>query len=143
MSWFSAPDNSPPGRETASGAVAGGTGTFADPITIAVAYDDGDSFVVPLEDGKRQFKFGTMFYIADLQVYGIAEDVCGACDEGRPGRSAPQSGNFDYFIDIWTGDSGGACTTSFTGIHKVIKDPPDNLPVRARPNELAADCSTV
>ncbi|HSH18749.1 MAG TPA: hypothetical protein VK978_05195 [Candidatus Saccharimonadales bacterium] len=48
---------------------------------------------------------------------------------------------YEYFIDIWTGDDPGTCMRSLTGLHQVVKDPPSGLPVHPRPNELVGDCT--
>lgn len=111
-------DNSPPGSaQIARPQIhdrAGGTGTWKDPITVAVGF------------GPR-FPFGTRFYLPELKKYFIVEDLCGACSDGRNGGA--------YTLDIWldgSNTSSGAassCAARITGTAPAIKDPSSNLPV--------------
>ncbi len=111
-------DNSPPGSAQIARPIihdrAGGTGTWKDPITVAVGF------------GPR-FAFGTKFYLPDLKKYFIVEDLCGACSDGRNGGA--------YTLDIWLDgshlSSGGAtsCAAKITGTQPAIKDPSSDLPV--------------
>jgi uncharacterized protein YabE (DUF348 family) len=111
-------DNSPPGSAQIARPIihdrAGGTGTWKDPITVAVGF------------GPR-FKFGTRFYLPEMKKYFIVEDLCGACSDGRNGG--------EYTLDIWLDgshlSSGGAtaCAAKVTGLAPAIKDPDSDLPV--------------
>ena len=111
-------DNSPPGSAQIARPIihdrAGGTGTWKDPITVAVGF------------GPR-FAFGTKFYLPELKKYFIVEDLCGACSDGRSGGS--------YTLDIWLDgshlSSGAAtsCAAKVTGVAPAIKDPSSDLPV--------------
>ena len=92
---------------------AGGTGTWKDPITVAV--------------GSGRFSFGTRFYLPELKKYFIVEDLCGACSDGRGGGA--------YTLDLWVdgsdmGRSGvSSCMGRITGLQPVIKGPSSTLPV--------------
>ena len=111
-------DNSPPGSAQIARPIihdrAGGTGTWRDPITVAVGF------------GPR-FPFGTKFYLPELKKYFIVEDLCGACSDGRSGG--------EYTLDIWLDGSdtssgrATSCAASITGVQPAIKDPDKNLPV--------------
>lgn len=92
-------DNSPPGNDIAhpvkhSG--AGGVGTFADPITFAVA-----------PQVQNKVKVGEIIYIPSLQKYFIMEDDC---TSSGPGGVAVQGEGCDGELkngvnefDIWIG----------------------------------------
>jgi hypothetical protein len=70
-------DNSPPGTDIAHPVIhsgAGGKGTFADPITFAVA-----------PQVENVMKPGTKIYIPSLQKYFIMEDDCTSSGPGGPG----------------------------------------------------------
>ena len=111
-------DNSPPGSAQIARPIihdrAGGTGTWKDPITVAVGF------------GPR-FPFGTKFYLPELKKYFIVEDLCGACSDGRNGGA--------YTLDIWldgsdTSSSGAtSCANRITGVQPAIKGPDSDLPV--------------
>ncbi|TVT13451.1 hypothetical protein LWP59_16180 [Amycolatopsis acidiphila] len=80
ITFYAAEDNDPPGsREIAFPEVlhgrAGGTGTFADPLTFAAA------------DGV--FAPGTRIYVPDVKRYFILEDTCATCSGSH--------------IDLWVG----------------------------------------
>ena len=114
-------DNTPPGSAQISHPVlhqrAGGTGTYSDPITVAVGYDSSGP----------DFAYGTRFYLPELDKYFIVEDICGACGSTRSGT--------DYTLDIWVGGSGSSssgvrsCMNSVTGAAPVIRNPSSGLPV--------------
>ncbi|MFT4166622.1 MAG: ubiquitin-like domain-containing protein [Microlunatus sp.] len=110
-------DNTPPGSAQIARPViherAGGTGTWKDPITVAVQ--------------AGRFDFGTRFYLPELKKYFIVEDLCGACHDGRNGGA--------YTLDIWVDgshlSSGGAasCASRITRLQPAIEDPKRGLPV--------------
>ena len=110
-------DNTPPGSAQISKPVihdrAGGTGTWKDPITVAVQ--------------AGRFDFGTRFYLPELKKYFIVEDLCGACNDGRNGGA--------YTLDIWVDgshlSSGGAasCASRITRLQPAIEGPKPDLPV--------------
>lgn len=124
-SWW---DNTPPGSAAISNpvlhSVAGGTGTYADPITLAV----GHSIV-----GGRDildWPAGTRWYIPHLRRYFIVEDTCGdgptpqngPCHTGYP---APAT----TWLDVWVGGQNAsrrasdATMDAITDVHLVIRNP--------------------
>ncbi len=103
--WF---DNTPAGSASISHPVlhksAGGTGTFEDPITIAVGHS--------LATGQDVLDFpaGTRIYLPDVRRYFIVEDTCG---DGNDPQGGPchQGTNADgtnstIWIDMWIGGAG-------------------------------------
>ena len=134
-------DNTPPGSADISHPVlhqkAGGTGTYADPITVAVGHD--------LSTGTDVLDFpaGTKMYFADLRRYFIVEDTCGdgATPQNGPchqGSNADGSGS-TVWLDVWIGGEGGseadvdACAGKITDgngqLHTVVINPAANYAV--------------
>lgn len=127
-------DNTPPGSAAISKPVvhrkAGGTGTFNDPVTIAVGHKI---------EGNRQtldFAPGTRFYIERLRKYAIVEDVCG--DGNKPQAGPCHTGYRGHpWLDIYIG--GGkhtaketvACARQITALQKIIINPRPDYPVYA------------
>ena len=119
-SWF---DNTPHGSAEVANPIlhkeAGGTGTYTDPITVAVA------------DGS--FKAGTRFYVSELERYLIVED------------SGASSGN--NHLDVWVGGKGGSesgvskCMDKFTGRAGAEINPPAGRPVLAGPIYGSGGCN--
>lgn len=112
------PDNSPPGTIVSGPAGnAGGTGTFVDPITIAVGYVGS----VP------DYPYKTKFYIPNLRKYFVVEDTCAECHRAPSGAST--------WVDMWTGGNGTnnagvlACEDAVTGNHTIIRNPDANRAV--------------
>jgi len=117
MSYYGYVDNDPAGSSVAyncggRGTHAGGDGTYANPLTAAVA--------------KGIFEKCELIYSPTLKKYLRIEDDCATCS--------------GQWIDIWTGptDSNGGSalskcegtlTGSFTARHVLIQSPPDNLEV--------------
>lgn len=145
LTGYSVEDNTPPGSRGISNPVihqqAGGTGTYADPITVAV----GHSIV----NGKDilDFPAGTRFYFPVLRIYGIVEDTCGdgstpqngPCHTGYPNASTNK-----YWIDIFVGsDPNSTCMDSFSedAGWTAIRNPDAGWLVDSRPNELGAECT--
>jgi 3D (Asp-Asp-Asp) domain-containing protein len=118
-SWF---DNTPAGSSEVSHPIvhkdAGGTGTYSDPVTVAVA--------------SSSFKPGTRFYIPTLQRYAIVED------------SGASSGT--NHLDVWVGGKGGSksgassCMDKFTGKASAEQNPPPGRPVLAGPIYSGSGC---
>jgi hypothetical protein len=93
--WY---DNDPPGGAIANPVIhrtAGGTGTYADPITLAVA--------------EGAFPPGVRMYIPDLQRYFIVEDTCAACG----GRS--------LWIDMWLDGRAGSVAAAQTCAERLTR----------------------
>lgn len=126
LTFYAWPDNDPAGTAIAhpgtkgSGPrvrhrTAGGTGSYADPVTVAMRHG-----VVPV---------GTRVYLARLRKYGIVEDDCASCR--------------GWWVDVWMGGSANrsawddilACEDAATpdGRIPVVFDPRANLPVRTAP----------
>jgi hypothetical protein len=120
MTFYGYPDNSPPGPQVAlscggRNGVAGGTGTYADPLTMAA------------QEGR--FTACEVVYSPYLQKYLRLEDTCAAC-----------TGDW---VDVWTGsttENGGSalssCQDSLTGndapSRTLLMSPPDNLQVNCK-----------
>lgn len=129
------PDNTPPSRDISDSVLhsgAGGTGTYADPITVAV----GHSII----NGKDILDYpkGTKFYFPFLLKYGIVEDTCG---DGNTPQNGPCHTGYkgNPWIDLWVGGSLAtksgtlACEDAITDIHQVIINPVSTYPVNAGP----------
>ncbi len=125
-------DNTPPGSAEIARPVlrqrAGGTGTFANPITIAV----GHSIV----NGRQTLDYpeGTRFYLPRLRKYAIVEDVCG--DGPNPQGGPCHTGHNGHpWLDIWIGGKGvspaesDSCARRITAVQSAIINPPRDLPV--------------
>src|SRR6185437_7555580 len=104
---------------------AGGTGTYANPITYAT--------------DKAELPIGTIVYYPYLHRYFIMEDDCVECDEDWTG-SGPDGGPNLYHIDLWIGGQNGNsndvinCEDDLTqDSESVIVNPPDNEPVDTTP----------
>ena len=136
LTGYSFWDNTPPGSAAIAKPVlrqqAGGSGTYRDPITIAV----GHSFAT----GRQQLDFpaGTRFYFPQLRRYAIVEDVCG--DGPKPQFGPCHIGyNGMPWLDIYVGgrhagqNAANACMRQITGVHEVIVAPPKDFPVTAGP----------
>ena len=106
-------DNNPPGSAEISHPVvhrhAGGQGTYADPLTVAV--NDRSS------GNGLQFRAGTRFYVPNVRAYLVVEDTLGGGPGGR------------VHLDMWAGGktsterSAYNCMNHVTGNVLVIKNP--------------------
>jgi hypothetical protein len=122
-------DNSPPGGAIAYPMscgfptlhnLAGGTGTYADPITFA--------------SDKNELPVGTRVYAAFIEKYLIMEDDCGQCD-------TDWSTSHIWHIDIWMNSNGTetpsalfACEDQWTQSSTPIEiDPPPGRKVTKNP----------
>ena len=86
---------------------AGGTGTYGNPITVAVGHSIVDGVSSP------RFEPGTRFYIPNLRRYFIVEDQCG--DGRRPQTRGCWSGypqDAQNWLDVWVGGAGAGRATS-------------------------------
>ena len=131
-------DNTPPGSARIAHPVihreAGGTGTYGDPITVAVGHTKRGG------RNRMDFPAGTRFYFPNLQKYGIVEDLCG--DGPRPQDGPCYSGYGGLaWLDIYVGGrsvgsaASDKCMRSITGVQDVIVNPAPGMPVR--PGEIA------
>ncbi|PYX89807.1 MAG: hypothetical protein DMG67_14240 [Acidobacteria bacterium] len=138
LTWYGFFDNSPPGTIIAHPVLhshAGGKGTFADPITFAVA-----------PQVQKVMKPGKKMYIGPpIQDYFIVEDDCTSSGPGGvpvqgvgcDGELKAGINEFDGWIGATKKDSNSkmtACEDKLTISNiKVIIDPPDGLPVNTTP----------
>jgi len=127
-------DNTPPGSAAIAHPVihrsAGGTGTYDDPITLAVGHRI---------DGSRRsidYPVGTRFYLEGLRKYAIVEDLCG--DGSRPQDGPCHSGHqgrpwLDIYVDGAQSprSASNACMARLTRFHDVIQNPAPDYPVVA------------
>lgn len=129
-------DNTPPGSAAISHPQihkkAGGTGTYTNPITVAVGHS-----IIGGKD-KLDFPAGTIFYIKGLKRYFIVEDTCGdgprpqdgACHTGYPSRAKA-------WLDVWIGGKtltarqAEQCMNDITKVYTVIKNAPSGYEVQA------------
>lgn len=141
LTGYSYWDNTPPGSAVISHPVlhdrAGGTGTYDDPVTVAVGHAITGGQSVPL------YAPGTRFYLVSKRRYLIVEDTCG---DGPKPQQGPcyrlptrLKGKAVAWLDVWVdGQAAGRaasdrCMSRLTGVTRVIKDPPPGLPVRPGP----------
>lgn len=146
-SWF---DNTPPGSSAiafpnAQHKVAGGTGRYTNPITLAVGWSNATGQEVP------DYAPGTMFYLPYLHVYMRVEDECG--DEPKPqnkpchrldtpGNKADRGATF--WIDVWVDGKGYTrkqsdnCMSTISKIHTVVLNPSSTYPVH--PASITGSC---
>jgi hypothetical protein len=132
VTFYGWPDNSPPGAGIEYPGLhkqAGGTGTYADPITFAT--------------DAKEFAPGTILYVPFIQKYVIMEDGCAECS------SDWSSGK--WHIDIWMNTNGSntsqeiSCEDSWTRSSTQIEiNPPPNRPVTTAPlfDTTTAVCRT-
>jgi hypothetical protein len=140
--WF---DNTPPGSAEISHPVlhrkAGGIGTYADPITVAVGHD--------LSSGRDVLDYpaGTRFYMPYLKRYFIVEDTCGDGPRPQHGACHKHPSGVEAWLDIWVGGKGGtassadSCARRITGNHRVQINPPNDRPVTAGPVSADGKCA--
>lgn len=120
MTGFSYHDNTPAGSaDICCGIVhdeAAGTGTYEDPITVAV----------PGSGRSMEFEPGTVFYAPDLRRYLIVEDS-GASKNDRP--------HLDVYVDgqEYSKSASDKCMRQITGTRTVIEDPDPDYPVTEGP----------
>lgn len=129
------PDNTPAGNAISDGIIhsgAGGSGTYADPITLAVGHT--------ISGGKDilDYPAGTKFYIPGFRKYFIVEDTCG---DGNSPQNGPCHTGYQghVWLDLWVGGQGQSssgtfsCEDAITDLHLVIKNPAANYAVVTGP----------
>lgn len=105
---------------------AGGSGTYSDPITLAV----GHSIINGKDIGD--YAYGTKFYVPNLRKYFIAADSCG---DGNTPQSGPCHTGYQghVWIDLYVGASLQSavlsCEDNITDLHLVIENPASNYSV--------------
>jgi hypothetical protein len=118
--WY---DNDPQGAAIADPVLhsrAGGTGTYADPVTLAVA--------------AGAYSAGTRFYLPHVRRYFMVEDTCAAC------------GQRSIWVDMWIDGRSGSfsdvqdCANRLTGDHVIELDPPAGRPVDPSPLFSRSGC---
>ena len=99
---------------------AGGTGTFADPITFAT--------------DKSEFAPGTVLYVPFIEKYVIMEDDCAECDTDW---SAHQKHHIDIWMNSSAAESSNAliqCEDSWTRTAADVEvNPPSSRAVTTAP----------
>lgn len=130
-------DNTPAGSAIISHPIlhktAGGTGTYADPITIAVGHSKATGQSV------LDFPAGTRIYLPNVRRYFIVEDTCGDGNDPQNGpchQGVNANGtNSTIWIDMWIGgesmSASGAdnCAAKVTDVHTAVFDPASNYAV--------------
>lgn len=131
-------DNTPPGSADISNPIihqkAGGKGTYADPITVAVGHSITNGI------STLDYPEGTKFYVPNLRRYFIVEDTCG---DGKTPQNGPCHTGFPKgtttWLDVWidgasgTASKSNSCAEDITGAHLVIKNPASNYAVLSGP----------
>jgi hypothetical protein len=118
VTFYGAADNDPPGSDAIAfprvHRTAGGTGTYADPVTFATRYHD-------------MYPPGTRIYVPRLAKYFVMEDDC----ECRQPLN---------HVDLWTGGLGDdrgvlECEhrLQVDGNETIVKDPDADQPVDTHP----------
>ena len=132
VTFYGAADNDPPGSTEIAHPndhhqEAGGTGTYADPLSLAA--------------DPRAIQVGTRVYYPQLRKYFVMEDDCAQCITDWRSSRTPH-------IDLWTGDYQGsallACENALTpdGRVAVEVNPPPGRPVDPRPLFNGRGCTT-
>ena len=141
-------DNTPPGSAHISNpvlrTVAGGTGTYDDPITVAVGHVRADG------QDTLDWPAGTRFYVPNIRRYLIVEDACG---DGRTPQEGPCHTGYpdeaQTWLDVWVGGEGGTehearrCMSTITGVWTVLIDPEPGLATQAGPIYEPGGCTPV
>jgi len=138
-------DNTPPGSAAISNPVlhsqAGGTGTYEDPITVAVGHSRASGRDV------LDYPAGTRFYMHYLKRYFIVEDTCGDGSFPETGPCHVHPSNVSAWLDIWVDGQGGSessatsCAERITGNQPVIINPGPGLTVTAGPVSKNGTCA--
>lgn len=131
--WY---DNTPAGSPAISHPVvhneAGGTGTYEDPVTLAVGHSKATG------EDVLDIPAGTRIYLPDVRRYFIVEDSCGdgpAPEKGPCHVGADKNGAGSLWIDMWIGGQEESasfvreCTRTVTGVFEVVFDPAKNYVV--------------
>ena len=141
LTGYSYYDNTPPGSAVIAyprsdfptrHQVAGGVGTYTDPVTLAVGWRRAGGREIP------QWPVGRRFYVPFLHKYVMVEDQCG--DRAQYGPcyrldQAPRQAT--TWLDVWVGGGGlprmvsEACMRRITRIHTVVFRPARDFPVNA------------
>lgn len=137
VTFYGSYDNDPKGSKDISNPVihqeAGGTGTYADPLT----------FASPA--GTGAYSYGQKIYVPRVQKYFIKEDECAVS------WTAPNGCGAVTMVDLYVGNPSDSesviqCEESLTtsGDIQIIVDPPADLPVDPKPiwDQTTGTCMT-
>ncbi len=135
-------DNTPPGSpiiafSSADGAptvhnIAGGIGTYQNPITVAVGHVIENGVDTP------DYLPGTRFYVEDFKAYFMVEDTCG---DGNTPQDMPchnlktADPGAEVWLDIWIDgrdvsvEDSNSCARKLTRNYRVIQNPSPSYPV--------------
>lgn len=130
VTFYGSADNDPPGstaiaHPNARHTEAGGTGTYADPLSLAA--------------DTRAIAVGSRVYYPPLRKYFVMEDDCAGCIDDWESSRIPH-------IDLWTGDHAGsaflACEEALTppGRVTVEVNPPPGRSVDTHPLFSGSGC---
>ncbi|MGY1822165.1 hypothetical protein ACI79E_09425 [Geodermatophilus sp. SYSU D00079] len=146
MTGYSFFDNTPAGSPSISHPVvhrqAGGTGTYEDPITVAVGHSKAGG------QHTLDWPAGTRFYVPALSRYLIVEDTCG--DGAAPQNGACHTGypsSASTWLDVWvdgrdgSSSSADSCMGRLTGVHAVVVNAGPGRPVTAGPIASGGGCA--
>ena len=123
ITFYGYPDNDPPSNQIAYSCGrdgAGGSGTWDDPVTVAIAPKD----IAPC----------TKLYIPYLQKYGVAADECAQC--------ISDFNNGIHHVDIWTGGNWDGGQNQINCEDKLTPDPQQHVIVNP-PNGWNVDSSAL
>ena len=129
VTFYGWDDNSPPGAAIAFARsdgyptvhdVAGGTGSYADPLTLAT--------------DRLELAVGTIVYVPFLRKYAVMEDDCADCDTNWASGT-------QRHVDVWMNSDGtesasalNACEDRWTKDAATLEvDPPSGRPVDLSP----------
>ena len=118
VTFYGWADNSPPGDAIAypmMHSAAGGTGTYADPITFAT--------------DRTEFEPGTILYVPFIEKYIVMEDDCVDCDsEWKTSRK--------WHIDLWMNSSANESTNALLACENQWTRASTNVEVGPPPDRL-------
>ncbi len=123
VTFYSAADNDPPGSSEIAHpntrhSVAGGSGTYQDPLTLAT--------------DPREIRPGVLVYYPRLQKYFVMEDDCATCIQQWTATRTPH-------VDLWMpapmGSAVDSCEAALTPDNRdtIEVNPPPGLPIDPRP----------
>jgi hypothetical protein len=142
ITGYSYYDNTPPGSASIAYPgtrhdVAAGTGSYDDPITLAVGWH---------RTAGPQWPVGSRFYLPFLRKYVIVEDQCGDEAEDGPCYQLDEAAEgATTWIDVWVGGQGQSkraaddCMGQITALHTVVYRPAKDYPVNQ--GDITTACS--
>ncbi|MEP7160232.1 MAG: hypothetical protein ABI746_03950 [Dermatophilaceae bacterium] len=139
--WY---DNTPAGSAVLSHPVvhasAGGSGTWGDPLSLAVGHS------LATGSDVLDLPAGTRVYLPSLARYAVVEDTCGDGPSPQSMACHIRPAGTDLHLDVWLNGSGAgadaaaACAQQVTDIVQAIVSPGPGLPVRSGPVSRAGGC---